>query len=179
MCIILFELLPQVIRIQMAFNLSLMIILLTLHCCGFCIAEFVRNGTHLCALGNCIKVDNCIDNYRELDLYVRGNGNLREKLTSAFFVTGEIPSDFVKITYNFQISNSMLNGTSNSTKDNCSNHQSTYIWSDNFLYILGRGVLFWFTLSVVEVREGSVTIDLPCLCHDDYSSLLSRLTYMV
>ena len=167
----------------MAFSLSLGIILLTLHCCGFCIAEFVRNGTHRCFLGNCIKVANCIGNYHELDLYVRGNSNLREKLTSAFFVTAEKdPSDFVNIIFDFQISNTMLNGTSNSTRNNavnCSSHQSRYIWSDNFLYILGPEVLFWFTLTVVEVREASVTIDLPCLCHDVYSSLLSRLTYMV
>ena len=164
-------------------SLSLGIILLTLHCCGSCIAEFVRNGTHLCVLGNCIKVANCIENFHELDLYVRGNSNLKEKLTSAFFVTAEKnPSEFVTITYDFQISNSMLNDTSNSTRGNavnCSNHRSKYIWSDNFLYILGPEALFWFTLTVVEVREASVTIDLPCLCQDVYSSLLSRLTYMV
>ena len=166
----------------MAFSLSLVITILTVHCCGFCIAEFVKNGTHLCALRNCIKVADCIETYHELDLYVRENSNLREKLTSAFFVTGEIPSEYVTITYNFQISNSVPNNTSNSTKDNvvnCSSHQSKYIWSDNFLYTLGSELLFWFTLSVVEVREASVTIDLPCLCHDVHGSLLSRLTYLV
>ena len=165
----------------MAFNLSLVITLLTLHCCGFCNAEFIRNGTHLCALGNCIKVATCIQSYHELDLYVRGNSNIMEKFTNAFFVTGEIPSEFVTITYNFQVSNSILNDTSNSTGDsfNCSSLQNKYIWSDSFLYTLGPEVLFWFTLTVVEVREGSATIDLPCLCRDVYSSLLSRLTYMV
>ena len=91
----------------MAFNLLLVIILLTLHCCCLYNAqELVGSGTDLCDKNeNCYKVANCIKTYHGLDLYVRGNSELKENLTSGFFVTGEIPSDFVKIIYNFQVSN--------------------------------------------------------------------------
>ena len=96
----------------------------------------------------------------------------------AFFKTGQIPSDYVILTYNFKVSKNIPNSTRKS-EINCFSQQRKYIWSDNFLYVLGPPVLFWFTLTVVEVRGGSATIDLPCLCHDVYGEYLSRLTYMV
>ena len=166
----------------MAINIPLVITLLTFYWYGLCKAEYVRNGTHSFTLGNYTKVLHCIETYTELDLYVRQNSILKDKLMNAFFVTGEIPSEYVTITYNFEASNSIPSDTTNLTKQNdvnCSSHQSKYIWSDNFLYLLGPRVLFWFTLTVVEVREGRVSIDLPCLCCGAFNDLLSRLTYMV
>ena len=85
--------------------------------------------------------------------------------------------------YNFKVPNS--NATSNSTEFeddvvmNCTNYQSIYIWSDNFVCLLGPRPLLWFTIYAVIVPENSLTIELPCLSHDTYNTLLSRLTYMV
>ena len=167
----------------MAINLPLLITtLLTLHWYGLCSGEHVKTRTQNDTLENNIEAVSCIGNYHELELYVRQNTALKDKLMKAFYKTGQIPSEYVLITYNFEVSRPKSKTILNSARKNnikCSSQQSKYIWSDNFLYILGPQVLFWFTLTVVEVREGSVTIDLPCLCRDVYNDYLSRLTYMV
>ena len=62
---------------------------------------------------------------------------------------------------------------------NCTNHQTTYIWSTSVLYLLGPGPLFWLTLFAVNVPEANTTIELPCFCTDSYADLLARLTYLV
>ena len=123
--------------------------------------------------GNCTEVTSCIGAYYELESYIQDNREVIEKLKAAFFETGKPPAKFVKLTYNFQVSNDTYNSM------NCSNHQSKYIWSEQFLYLLGPQPLFWSTLFAVRVPESSIIITLPCLCHDVYDSLLSRLTYMV
>ena len=163
----------------MAINLPLLIItLLTLNWYGLNSGEYVKKETRNVTLKNHIKATSCIGNFHELDSYVRQNTTLKNKLMKAFFETGQIPSNYVTLTYNFEVSKNIPHSTrKNAIK--CSSQQSKYIWSDNFLYVLGPQVLFWFTLTVVEVREGSATIDLPCLCYDVYNEYLSRLTYMV
>ena len=149
------------------------------HC--FCYAqEFVGSGTDCDETGNCSEVSTCIKNYHELDLYVRGNNEIKENLTNAFFATSKTPSKFVKLYYKFQVSNdtgAVLFGENNTT--GCANHESIYIWSDHFLYLLGPSMLFASTLFAVDITENETTIELPCLCYDVYGSLLSRLTYMV
>ena len=62
---------------------------------------------------------------------------------------------------------------------NCTDQQAVYIWSESPLYLFGPKPLFWFTLFAINVPETSVTIELPCLCVDEYYELLSRLTYLV
>ena len=94
-----------------------------------------------------------------------------ENLKDAFFVTGKPPSRFVRLQYNFQVSNGSVS--------NCSNSQGTFIWSENFLDLLGPRPIVLFTLFAVVVPDKSITINLPCLCHNVSDSLLSRLTYMV
>ena len=61
----------------------------------------------------------------------------------------------------------------------CMDDQKKFIWSSSALYLLGPKPLFWLTLFAVDVRESSITINLPCLCSDVYEDLLSRLTYLV
>ena len=128
---------------------------------------------------NCHKNFSCIDNYHDLELYIKGNKEIIENLKSAFFHTGEAPSNFVQLVYNFKISRSDNSNGSFEFPDDCSNHTSKYIWSDSPLYLLGPRTLVWFTFFIVNIPEIRTTIDLPCLCHDKYNSLLSRLTYMV
>ena len=147
---------------------------------SFCSGQEVRlSDTENNMDRNMLENTSCIGTYRELESYVQNNKEVIEMLKSAFFETGKPPSKFVKLTYNFQVSNSTYNSTEQNGTMNCSNHQNKYIWSEQFLYLLGPRSLFWFTLFVVNVPENSITIGLPCLCHDVYDSLLSRLTYMV
>ena len=151
--------------------LAIQIALFYLQC--FCRGqEFAAiNGTD--RDGNSTEVAaSCIETYDDLESYVKSNRKVIAQLKGAFFVTGRRPSKFVNLTYNFQVT----------TKDaeSCSNSTSNYIWSDQFLYLLGPRPLLWFTLFAVIVREHSATIDLTelCLCNDVYGSLLSRLTYV-
>ena len=129
--------------------------------------------------GNCTEVTGCIGTYYELESYVQNNREVIEKLKGAFFETGKPPSKFVKLTYNFQVSNGTHNSTEQNGTMNCTSHQRKYIWSEQFLYLLGPRSLLWSTLFAVRVSENNITITLPCLCYDTYDSLLSRLTYMV
>ena len=160
-------------------GLVLVVIVLFSHGC-LCNAQDFVSGMDCDETKNCTE-EGCIRTYHELDLYIKGNKELMENLTSVFFVTGKTPSQFVKLTYNFQV----LNEDNNSTGDNesnvmnCSNHQTTYIWSEKFIYLLGPKPLITFTLFAVIVSENEVTIYLPCLCYDVYNNLLSRLTYLV
>ena len=150
---------------------SVLLVLLTL---SFC--DAFENGTDVDGTENDTEITNCIGTYYELESYIKGNRALMQLYQNTFFVTGRIPSTFVKITYYFQVS-----ATQDTKAVNCSVHQSTYIWSQRLLYLLGPSPLYWFTFLAVSVPEYSITIELPCLCHLDhgYEDLLSRLTYMV
>ena len=149
-----------------------MLLFFSLQC--YCDAqEFVGSGMDYNETANC----SCIENYRDLELYVKDKREIIEKLKSAFFVTGEAPSKFVKILYNFKICNDFNDSVESIM--NCSNYTSKYIWSESALYLLGPNTLALFTFFAVDTPEITTTIDLPCLCHDAYDNLLSRLTYMV
>ena len=126
---------------------------------------------------NSTEIDTCISNYSALDSYIVNDRDLQEQFTKAFFKTGQRASEFVKLTYHFQKSDTTNNTDSDGI--NCTNAEITYIWSQSVLYLLGPRSLFWLTLFAVNVPEASVTIDLPCFCADAYSALLSRLTYLV
>jgi len=142
----------------------------------------------------------CIGRYRQLQTYILDNQDLLDQLTETFYGTGEDTAQFVRITYDFQIykTNSTTNGSNgsnitssssptNSSYDvmmegdsfNCTNQQELYIWSSSPYFLLGPKALYWFTLFAVNVRESSVTIQLPCLCEEMHDRLLSRLTYLV
>jgi len=140
--------------------------------------EELTGGTECYEDNNCTESIGCISQYRDLQSYILHNHEILDKLTEAFFTTGQGVSNFVRITYNSHISN-----LSNYTKDdiivNCISRQSLYIWSESPLYLLGPTPLFWFSLFAINVPETSVEIDIPCLCRDTYDGLLSRLTYLV
>ena len=140
--------------------------------------EFVDDNCD--GAGNCsdIEVTSCISEYSQLELYVLNNKTILRTLTETFFKIGEGASQFVKFTYNFQISNKS-NSNSEDDSINCTNNQTTYIWSTSVLYLLGPQPLFWLTLFAVNIPEANATIELPCFCTDSYADLLARLTYLV
>lgn len=151
--------------------------MLVLFMFSFCNAQesYFESDTDLDAIDNGIdETTNCIGTDYELESYVKSSRELMENYKSTFYETGRIPSVFVKIMYDFKVS-----ATQGNKAVNCSKHQSTYIWSQKFLYLLGPQPLFWYTFMGVHIPESSITIKLPCLCHHGYESLLSRLTHMV
>ena len=118
----------------------------------------------------------CIREYAELELYIIENKIVLSRIVKAFFKTGEAPSDFVKIQYEFELYD---NSTNNST-NNCTKHRDLYFWSSSPLYLLGPGPLFFTTIFAVNVAaEERLPIPLPCLCKQRHGVLLSRLTYLV
>ena len=62
--------------------------------------ESVNNDNEAISYGNS---SSCIKEYRYLESYVLSNEDLMGELTELFFKTGKSFTDFVKITYKFQI----------------------------------------------------------------------------
>ena len=138
----------------------------------FSVAEIIDNDIDCDGGKSCSKGSvSCIKNYKELELYVTSSSIIVEQLKSVFFFTGEDSVKYVKLIYNLKVSSNNLLG-------NCTNQTITYIWSESGLYLLGH-TLVWTTFFALDISGYRITIDLPCLCHDDYGELLSRLTYMV
>ena len=161
-----------------AYDMGLIALFLIVTHLSICHTQELVEDDYSCDdTGNCSDVNNCIAQYSQLDSYIVNNKNLLRKLTEAFFRTGKGASQFVKLTYKFQVYD-----RGNSTEDdviNCTSNQTTYVWSTSVLYLLGPDPLFWLTLFAVIVPEASVTIELPCFCTDSYNNLLDRLTYLV
>ena len=145
----------------------------------------VENDCH--EADNCTQLTSCIRYYDDLQSYVLSNKEIMRNLKETFFVTGEDPSEFVRITYHFllEMPNSTNNINSSTIEDednitsSCFSHESTYIWSESALYLLGPKSLFWYTLFAVNIPEINITIDLPCLCNGVNENLLNRFTYLV
>ena len=151
----------------------LVLILCTLVC--FSTQETIDSTINCDGAENCSGVaTGCIKYYKDLESYVTSSIVVIEELKSAFFSTGEDPTKFVKLIYNFKVSDS----TNTDSVAHCSNQTTTYIWSDSALYLLGQ-TLVLSTFFALDISGYRITIDLPCLCYDDYGELLSRLTYMV
>lgn len=154
-------------------------LLVLLYFVCFSTEQVIDSDTIPCdeATNNCSKAAaaGCIEYYRNLELYVTGSRVIIEQLKSAFFFTGDYPSKYVKLIYNFQVSDKVEDPTA---VVNCVNQTSTYIWGESALYLLGQA-LDWSTFFAMDISGYRITVDLPCLCHDEYGELLSRLTYMV
>ena len=160
-------------------NITIFLILLISHS-SFSTSEYIDIDENCDEIENCSVIPHCIREYSELDFYVTNNTKLMTTLTETFFITGKGPSLFVRLNYNFKSF-----AQNNSTNDtifgdlNCTSHQTTYIWSESVLYLLGPRPLYLLSLFAVDVSEASVTIELPCLCEDVQFELLGRLTYLV
>ena len=148
------------------------LILFTFVC--FSTQEVVDSTISCDGAKNCSEVTTgCLKYYKELELHVINSKVIIEELKSVFFSTGEDPTKFVKLIYSFKVSDSTTNSVAH-----CSNKTTTYIWSDSALYLLGP-TLVWSTFFALDISGYRITIDLPCLCFDEYGKLLSRLTYLV
>ena len=131
--------------------------------------------------GNCTRVSHCISKYSELNSYIVNNDEILRQLVETFFDTGKAPSKYVKITYNY-LSSTLTNGSNDIVDNNitnCTSHQTTYIWSESILYLLGPKPLFLLTLFAIDIPKATLSIKLPCLCEDVQFELLGRLTHLV
>ena len=123
----------------------------------------------------------CIEEYDDLESYILSNKRLLGKLRKTFFKSNYGTSKFVRITYSFRayytISNSSRSKNCSYYPNikKCSYHhdQTTYIWSESALYLLGPKRLFWLTLFAINIPEADVTIELPGLCKEVINDLLS------
>ena len=133
------------------------------------------------------EINNCIKKYRDLESYILSNKDLMDNLTQNFFENRKISSEFVRITYKFQILLPIDNSNNDTNiiygngddKYACIDRDRDFIWSSSALYLLGPEPLFWQTLLSINIHISKITIHLPCLCNDNYDYLLSRLTYLV
>jgi len=159
---------------QLGMLLKLVLILFSLVCCNT--QQVVDSSKDCNGSKNCSKVASCIEYYQELELYVTNNRVIIEGLKDAFFFTGEVPSKYVKLIYNFQVFDN--NSATLTDREKCYNQTKIYIWSDSALYLFGQALVL-STLFAMDISGFRITVDLPCLCYDQYNELLSRLTYMV
>ena len=121
-----------------------------------------------------------IRNFSELNTHILSNKELLNNLTEAFFPAGEAPSTFVTITYRYSVTSN--DNVSNSSETDYIDLYDYYIWSEKVLYLqflCCPKALQLLTLFAIQVSEGSVTVQLPRLCRETRSKLLSRLTYQV
>ena len=164
------------------FDIMFFLIFVFINCLSLGTSEYI-DGDENCDESTIYHVvSHCIKEYSELDLYITNNKTLLRRMTEAFFATGKTPSAFVKLNYNYQsfAQENDTNDTISENQDlNCSSQQTTYIWSESVLYLLGPKPLYFLTLLAVDVPETNITIELPCLCSEVQFDLLARLTYLV
>ena len=168
--------------IQASYIAMFVLIFVFISCLSFSTSEYIDGDKSCDEATNCDAVSHCIKEYSELDLYITNNKTLQRRITEAFFVTGKVASVFVRLNYNYQ-SFSQENDTNDTVSENedfnCSSSQTTYIWSESVLYLLGPRPLYYLILFAENVSDVNVTIELPCLCSEVQFDLLARLTYLV
>lgn len=128
---------------------------------------------------NCSEPTTCIRDYVGLESYILSNKTVLHEIKRAFFSTGQVPSSFVRISYEFHVLDSTTGILVENVTNNCYKHQEFYFWSSSPLLLFGPQPLLYLTLFAVNVPEQAVTIQLPGLCNDTYNDFLSELTYRV
>ena len=121
---------------------------------------------------------NCIRDFDDAEqAIVNGSlGPLLSSLSNAFYPTSETCTDYLTIRYLYA-----LNCT-----DGGSNHsflETDYIWASSSVYLVVEpNALQDLTCGIVDLTQGSLSINLQCLCPtypDDVTSILRRLTAYV
>ncbi|XP_065892015.1 uncharacterized protein [Dysidea avara] len=117
------------------------------------------------------EAESCISDYETLEELLRADDEQIATLARNFYRTGQDPTEYIKITYMFQI-------TSSDEDETCVPIERNYIWSTSPVFLLGPKALFWLSLFSISVNEESVTIRLPCIQETAQRDLLTRLTYL-
>ena len=122
----------------------------------------------------CFDYNNCIGNYEALESYLTQNDAALVNLTKGFFMTGKDPTEFVKLTYHYQLQ--VPNGT-DENNETCFAQRSVYFWSTSPSFLLGPQPMLFLSLFAINPVQSSVTLQLPCL-QGNFEDFLSRLTYL-
>jgi len=121
---------------------------------------------------------NCIrDFYDAEEAILNGSLGLISNFSDAFYPTSKEHTEYLVIRYFYGLNCS----------DGASNHNDTtitnYIWTSSSVYLVVEpNALEDFTCGLVDVSQGSLSINLQCLCPshpNDVTPLLSRLTAYV
>jgi len=83
----------------------------------------------------------CTSNYETLEAFVRADDKQIATLARNFYRTGEDPTEYIKITYLFQIPSS----DPDDNDDACVPIERDYIWSISPVFLLGPRALFWLS----------------------------------
>jgi len=119
--------------------------------------------------------DSCISKYETLEAFLRADDEQIAALARNFYRTGEDPTEYIKITYLFQIPS----GDPSDSNNTCVAIDRSYIWSTSPVFLLGPKALLFLSLFTISVNEESVTVRLPCLQETAQREFLTRLTYLV
>jgi len=111
------------------------------------------------------------------------NGSLRvlPDISDAFYPTSEHRTDYVTVRYQYAL-NCSDGGSSNFS--HLSNSTYNYIWASSSVYLVVEpNSLKHFTLGIVDVYQGSLYVNLQCLCPPNElgtaRAILNRLTAYV
>ena len=120
---------------------------------------------------------NCISDYSDAERMIL-NGTLSgvlANISTGFFPTADKEAEYLAIRYSYA-----LNCT-----DGGLNHslESDYVWASSSVYLVVEpNALKDFTCGIVDVTQGSLSINLQCLCPtypNNVTSILRRLTAYV
>ena len=122
---------------------------------------------------------NCIrDFYEAEEMIVNGSlGPLLSTLSDAFYPTSEKQAEHLLIQYLYSLN------CSDAGSLNYTNHTMEYVWAMSSVYlVVDPDTLNDLTCDVVDVTQGSLSINLECMCPsypNDVTDILSRLTAYV
>ena len=121
---------------------------------------------------------NCSHDFYEAEKAIL-NGSLVEVLSNistAFFPTKEKDAEYLVIHYFYALN-------CGNDMNEVSNHSMDYIWASSSVYLVVKpNALEDLTCGIVDVTQGSLSINLQCLCPshpNDVTTIISRLTAFV
>ena len=138
---------------------------------GYLVIVLLAVGSRSLGL-NCIR-----DFYDAEEAILNGSlGPLLSSLSSAFYPTSETHTEYLMIRYFYALNCS----------DGGSNHSflvTDYIWASSSVYLVVEpNALEDWTCGIVDVTQGSLSINLQCLCPsypNDVTAIVRRLTAYV
>ena len=142
---------------------------------GYLMIVLLTVGSQSLSLGqNCIR-----DFYDVEETILNGSlGPLLSSLSSAFYPTSEMHTEYLVIRYLYA-----LNCSDGGSLNYSNTYALEYVWASSSVYLaVEPNALEDLTCGIVDVTQGSLSINLQCLCPsypNDVTAILSRLTAYV
>ena len=121
---------------------------------------------------------NCIRNFNDAEETILNEPQILSNISNAFFPTTENNAEYLAIRYVYSLD--CIDGE----ESNSSQYQKMdYIWVRSSVYLVVEpNALNDLTLGIVDVNQGSLSINLQCMCPsypNNVTDVLSRLTAYV